>query len=151
MSCMPGKRVVCWRLQQEDGGSTFTEGQKGTKLVNFKQKRPQNWRFSRWALLFKLKRTFILVFLFFIFLVVLWGLLGFPAFLGLICSCRTALFSFDTVRPRAAGSRTPSPCSTRTRSTTFPSASWRSSEGMPWEKRERRMRRWKEKKKNGGI
>lgn len=47
--CMPGKRVVCWRLQQEDGGSTFIEGQKGTKLVNFKQKRPQNWRFSGWA------------------------------------------------------------------------------------------------------
>lgn len=35
MSCMPGKRVVCWRLQQEDSGSTFNEGQKGTKHVSF--------------------------------------------------------------------------------------------------------------------
>lgn len=75
----------------------------------------------------------------------------FPAF-----PCRrTAPSSSDTAQPRVPGSRTPSPCSTSRRSTTFPFVSWRRREATPSEKRARRTRRWgssrKEKTKRGGF
>lgn len=54
--------------------------------------------------------------------------------------------SSDAARTRAPGSRTPLPCSTSRRSTTFPSASWRRCRVTPSGKRARRMRRYKRKK-----
>lgn len=106
--------MVCWRLQQEDSGSAFIEGQQGTNRFSF----------------------YLFKFLYSGFQISL-DLLSFM----FVFPRRTALFSFDTVRPRAVGSRTPSPCSSRRRSTTFPFATCRSSEDSLLAKRERRTKR----------
>lgn len=55
---------------------------------------------------------------------------------------RTVPFSSDAARPRAPGSRTPWPCSTSRKCTTFPFASWPRCKVMPSEKRARKTKRW---------
>lgn len=58
--------------------------------------------------------------------------------------CRTVPFSSDAARPRAPASRTPWPCSTSRKCTTFPFASWPRCKVTPSEKRARKTKRWEQ-------
>lgn len=64
--------------------------------------------------------------------------------------CRTAPSSSDTAQLKPLVSLTPWSCSTSRRSTIFPSASWRRHKATPWEKRERRTKRWGQMREGWG-